>query len=113
MTPPRDDDHVVHALLVEQLEDLREHGQLNARKQAHPQHIHVLLHRRIDHLFRRAVEPRVDDIHARIPQGASDDLDTPVVPIKADLGEKYTDRLAHPLSFSVSRSRLLSRIRIS
>ena len=54
-------------------------------------HVGVLLRRRGHDLLGALPEAGVDDLHARVAQGAGDDLRPPVVAVEARLGHQYPD----------------------
>lgn len=48
-----------------------------------------------DHLFRRLVKPRVDDLHSRVAQSSGDDLRPAIVAIETDLGDDNSGGRRH------------------
>src|ERR1039457_5600491 len=65
------------------------HDQVVGGKRRHPDHIHVLLHRQLDH--RRDVLPgrRVHHLHTRIAREGSDHATAAIVAVETDLGDEY------------------------
>ena len=55
-----------------------------------PDGVGVLLDRRLDDLLRRLVQPGVDHLHARVAQGAGDDLGAAVMTVEPGLGHDDT-----------------------
>ncbi len=92
-----DDDEVLGALLLQEPEDFREHGELDAGEETDAEHVHVLLDGGGHHLVGRAVQAGIDDVHAGVAERPRHDLDAAVVAVEPDLGEKHPDRLLHPL----------------
>src|SRR5439155_6275829 len=82
-----EDDHVVGALLLEQLEHALEEIVVGARQHAEPDGVGILLERGGHHLLRRLVEARVDDLDAGVAEGARDDLGTAIVAVEPRFGD--------------------------
>ena len=61
---------------------------MGAREDREPDDIDVLLDRLGDDRFRRALEPGVDDLVARVAQGLGHDLGAPVVTVEPGLGDQ-------------------------
>jgi hypothetical protein len=68
---------------------------VGARENAHPQHIHVLLHDGGHDLLGRSVETRVDDVHPAVSERARHHLGAAVVAVEPDLGDQDPDPLGH------------------
>ena len=64
---------------------------MGAGEQAHAEHVHVFLYGGRDDLFGGPVQARIDDLHARVPQAARDDLGAAVVAVEADLGDHHAN----------------------
>ena len=79
--------------LGEQLEHAREHRHVRAGQDADADDVDVLLDRGVDDFLRRAVQARVDDVHAGVAQRARDDLDAAVVAVEPDLGDEHANGL--------------------
>src|SRR3989442_6733504 len=100
-----EDDHVVGALLLEQLDHALEEIVVGARKHAEPDGVGVFLHRGGHDLLGRLVKPGVDDLDAGVAQGTGDDLGAAIVTVEARLGDDDADfALGHGRS---SRARAL------
>ena len=82
---------VAGALLVEQLGDPRHKRHVRAGEDRQPDGVGVLLEHGLHDLLRRLVQARVDDLHARVAQRASDDLGAAVMPVEARLGHHHAD----------------------
>src|SRR3954452_5994075 len=86
--------HVVGALLAEELDDPRHQRHVRAGQDREADGVGVLLDHGRDDLLGRLVQARVDDLHPGVAQRAGDDLRAPVVPVEAGLGDDDTDLLA-------------------
>ena len=86
-----DDQDVVGASFREERQHARKHRHVRAGEYADAEHVDILLDRGVDHLLRRAVQARVDHVHAGIAQRARDDLDAAVVAVEAHLGDEDTN----------------------
>ena len=63
-------------------------------KYANAHHVYVLLQRGLGDLVRGHSHAHVDDLHAGVPHGSGNHLDTPVMPVQAQLGKEDLDVLA-------------------
>src|ERR1700693_3580644 len=63
---------------------------MSAREYRKSHDIDVFVHRTARNCFGRLKEPEVDHLHARISQQPGDDVDPAIVPVKADLGNEYS-----------------------
>ena len=90
-----DDEHVLGAVLAQQLEDARHERHVRAGEDRDADRVRVLLDRRLDDLLRRLVEAGVDDLHAGVAQRARDDLRAAVVPVEARLRDDDSDLPGH------------------
>src|SRR3954454_11714605 len=86
--------HVVDALLAQELDDARHQGHVRARQDRQADGVGVLLDHGRDDLLGRLVQARVDDLHPGVAESAGDDLRAPVVPVEAGLGDHDADLLA-------------------
>src|SRR5262245_21708021 len=84
---PDDDEHVVEALLFEQLHDARADVHVRPRQDRQADGVGVFLERGADDLLGGLAEAGVDDLHPRVAQRAGDDLGAPIVPVEARLGD--------------------------
>src|SRR5687768_14337379 len=80
-----------HPLLAHELEDAREERHVGARQDRQRDHVDVFLERGLDDLLGRLVEPRVDDLHPRVPEGRRDHLRSAIVPVQAGLADQHAD----------------------
>ena len=78
-----DDQYIVHAILMEKVDDFREQMTMSTRKNAHSNNIDVLLQSSFSNLLRRLAKPRIDDLEASITQRAGNDLSAAVMAVKA------------------------------
>src|SRR5690242_17012940 len=85
------DEDVVRPALLQCFEDSREHRHVRARQNRYADHIDVFLNGCIDDFLRRAMQSRVDDVHAGVTQRPRDDLHATVVPVQSDLRDQHTD----------------------
>src|SRR5512135_2152099 len=90
-----DDEDVLAAALLQELQDLREERVVGAREDREADDVHVLLDRGRRDLLGRLAQPRVDDLHAGVAQRARDDLGAPVVAVEARLGDQDPNRSGH------------------
>ena len=88
-----DHQDVVGAPLGEQLEDARKHRHVRAGQDADADDVDVLLDRGVDDLLRRAVETRIDDVHAGVAQAPRHDLDAAIVAVETHLGNEHANGL--------------------
>jgi len=65
---------------------------VGAREDRNPEHIDILLNRRLDDVVGRFVQPRVDDLEPGIPEGPRDDVGTTVVTVQPDFRNQTPDR---------------------
>ena len=86
-----DDEHVLGAVLAQQLEDARHERHVRAGEDRDADGVGVLLDRGLDDLLRRLVEAGVDDLHAGVAERAGDDLRAAVVPVEAGLRDDDAD----------------------
>ena len=78
-------------LISEQLHHPRDQSHVCTREDREPNGVGVLLDRGLGDLLRRLVQAGVDHLHARVAQGARDDLRAAVVPIQSGLGDDDPD----------------------
>ena len=76
-----DDEHVVHALLAQQVHNLREEMRMCTRENAHRNDVHVLLQSCLGNLLGGLTKACVNDLESCIAQGAGDDLRAAVMTI--------------------------------
>src|SRR2546426_8834526 len=93
--PAARDDDVRGLLLLQDLHDAREERHVRAAEGAEPDRVDVLLDRRRHDVLRRLPQARVDDLHARVPEGARDHLHPAVVAVQARLRHEDADLLRH------------------
>ena len=93
MTPPPTTRMSSAPRSFSRLDEPRKDGHVRAREDADADDVDVLLDRRLDHLFRRAMETGVDDVHPSVPQRPRDDLDAAVVSVQPDLGDDHPNTL--------------------
>ena len=91
-----DHEHVVGALVAQQLEDARHERHVRAREDRDADRVGVLLHDGLDDLLRRLVQARVDDLHAGIAKRPGDDLGSAIVAIESRLRNDHADPACHP-----------------
>ena len=75
---------------------------MRARQDGEADDIGILLERRGDDLLRSLPKARVDNLHPRIPQGASDNFGATVMTVETGLGDDDAD-FSH-LDFGLSDS---------
>ncbi len=80
-----DDEHVVGLVRSQPLDDPRHEGHVRARQDRDPDGVGVLLDRRLDDLLGGLMETGVDHLHARVAQGAGDDLGPAIMAVEAGL----------------------------
>ena len=78
-----DDQYIVHAILMEKVDDFREQMTMSTRKNAHSNNIDVLLQSSFSNLLRSLAKPRIDDLEASITQRAGNDLSAAIMAVKA------------------------------
>ena len=78
-----DDQHIVHAILMEKLDNFREQMPMGTRKDAHGNDIDILLQSSFGNLLRRLAKSRIDNLEASVTQRAGNNLGTTVMTIKA------------------------------
>ncbi len=83
--PADDDQHVVEALLLQQLHDARADVHVRAGQDRQADDVGVLLQRRADDLLGRLAEAGVDHLHAGVAQRPRNDLGAAVVPVEPGL----------------------------
>src|SRR5258705_4437266 len=88
---PAEHRDVLRALLFEQLEHALDQVVGGAREPAEPDRVGVLLHGGAHDLPRGVVQPRVDGLEARVPEGARHDLGASIVPVEPRLGHHHSD----------------------
>ena len=86
-----DDEHVLGAVVAQQVEDARDERHVRAGEDRDADGVGVLLDRGLDDLLGRLVQARVDDLHAGVAQRARDDLRAAVVPVEARLRDDDAD----------------------
>ena len=89
-----DDQDVVGAALLQQLQRRAENRHVRAGQDADADDVDVFLDRGLDDLLGRAVQAGVDDVHAGVAQRARDDLDAAVVAVEPDFGDEDADRIS-------------------
>ena len=62
---------------------------MRAREDRDPDGVGILLDRRLDDLLGGLMEAGVDHLHARVAEGAGDDLGAAVVPVETGLGDNH------------------------
>ena len=88
-----ENDEYVHGLvLFEECENARHNHIVCSRKNTEADTIDVLLDGSMDDHLRSLPQAGVDDLHAGIAQGTSDNFRAAVMAIKAGLGHEDTDR---------------------
>ena len=100
-----ENDDVLSAPLLQELQDLREEHVVRPGEDRESDDVHVLLDGRRRDLRRRLPQPRIDDLHAGVAQGARDDLGAPVVPVEPGLGDQDPDWPRHGAKSSRPTSR--------
>ena len=85
----RHDQHIVHAILTEQVHHLGEDRHMRAREDAHQDGVHILLDGGFDDHRRRLADAGIDHFHASVAQRPRDHLGAPVVSIEARLGHQH------------------------
>ena len=86
---------MIDAAFFQQVVHAREKSHVRARQQRQPDGVCVLLDRGLHDLFRRLVQPGVDDLEPRIAQGAGYDFGAAIVAVEAGLGDYNTVRTFH------------------
>src|SRR3990170_24486 len=89
--PPAEQDHVIHATLLQLLHHPREQLQVRPREDGQPDGVRVLLKRSLRYHFGRLADARVHDLHAGVTQRAGDNLRPAVVAVEAGLGDYHLD----------------------
>ena len=104
--PADQQQHVLAALGLEEVDDARDEHEVGTREQREPEGVGVFLDDRLDDLLGRLVQTGVDDFEARVAQGAGDDLGAAVVPVKTGLGDDDSVRAIHgiPILENIRRS---------
>ena len=64
---------------------------MGAGEHGNPDRVRVLLNDGLHDLFRRLVQPCVDDLHAGVPQRPGDHLRAAIVPVEAGFGDDDPD----------------------
>ena len=75
------DQGILHALLTDEIDNLREKMRMRTGKDAHRNNIDVLIGSRLGDLLRGLAEARIDDLKTGIAQSASNDLSTTIMTI--------------------------------
>src|SRR5687767_76886 len=88
-----DDEHVVQALLMQELHDARTDMHVRSGQDRQPDHVGILLQRRTHYLLRRLPEARVNHLHAGVSKRTGNHLGPTVVAIEAWLGDNDADYL--------------------
>src|SRR5438128_4318117 len=65
--------NIVSTLVPDELGHLREGGHVSAVEETHSHYIRIFINRHLRHLLGRSQEACVDDFHARVPEGPSQD----------------------------------------
>src|SRR6476659_4210445 len=93
--PAAEDDHVVDVVGLQQFQGLGEQRHVRAGQDRQPDGVGVLLDDGLDDLLRGLVQPGVDHLHARVAQGARDDLRAAVVTVEPRLRHDHSDFSRH------------------
>ena len=80
-----DDQGVFHALLTNEVDNLREEMRMRTGKDAHRNNIDVLIGSRLSNLLRSLAEARVDDLKTGVAQSARNNLGTAIMTIQTGL----------------------------
>ena len=78
--------------VAEPLEEPPRQGEVGAREHGQPDHVDVLLDRLGHELLGRPLEPRVEHLDPRVPEGVRHDLGAAVVAIEARLRDQHPER---------------------
>jgi hypothetical protein len=78
-------DYIVEPFLAREFHDSREQRHMRAGQNGQTDHIHVLLDRGSDDLFRSLTQTGVDYFHPGIPKRAGDYFDTAIMPVQPGL----------------------------
>ena len=97
-----DHEHVVGALVAQQLEDARHERHVRAGEDRDPDRVGVLLHDGLDDLLGRLVQAGVDDLHPGIAKRPGDDFGSAIVAIESRLRNDHADPACHPLRLYVA-----------
>jgi ribonuclease BN (tRNA processing enzyme) len=93
--PSYDHEDVLHPILTQAVQDLRDEGHVGAGEDGDADGVGVLLNCSLDDLLGRLVQTRVNDLHPGVAEGAGDDLRPPVVPVEPRLGDDDADLPRH------------------
>ena len=96
IVPPTMHEHVVGALLAQQLEDARDERHVRAREDGDADRVGILLHDGLHDLLGRLVQAGVDDLHTGIAKRPGDDLGSAIVAIESRLRNDHADPACHP-----------------
>ncbi len=96
----RKDEHVAGAPLGQRFDEARNQRHVGARQDRQADGVGVLLDDRFGNLFRRLVQPRVNDLETRLPQGPGDDPGTAIVTIEAGFGYHHPVGALHRYRYS-------------
>ncbi len=86
---------VVGAVRAQPVDDPGYQRHVRARENRHANRVRILLDGCLDDLLRRLMEPRVDDLHACVPQGPRDDLRAAIMPVETGLRDNHSYRARH------------------
>src|SRR3990170_3991172 len=89
--PAAEENHVIHAALLQLLHHTREELQMRPREDREPDGVRVFLKRGLRYHLRRLADAGVHNLHAGVAQGARDNLRPAVVAIEAGLGDYHLD----------------------
>jgi len=89
--PAAEQDHVIHAALLQLLHHTREQLQMRPREDREPDGVRVLLKRRLRYHLRRLADAGIHDLHAGVTQRAGHHLRPTVVAVEAGLGDYHLD----------------------